>query len=79
MPIRTPNQQFATDPPVFQQARTVTHSKIFWLSMDLAFTGAANELKTAFTDPQGFSVIVRSAWSDILGARVRFTVSAEKR
>lgn len=56
----------------FQQPRIVTHSQIFWLNQNVAFTGVANELTSGLTEPEGFDCIVRMAWSDITLGRVRF-------
>ena len=55
-----------------QQRRTVTHSQIFWLNMSVPFTSVLAELQSALTNGEGFDCIVRSAWSDLTTARVRF-------
>lgn len=77
--VQTPNDQFF-EPIVVQQPHTVTHNKLYWLNMSVAFTdpAVANELRTVYTDPQGFSVIVYSAWSDLMNARVRYQITASK-
>lgn len=55
-----------------QERRTVTHSQIFWLNMNVPFTSVASELQSGLTQGEGFDCLVRAAWTDLTGARVRF-------
>lgn len=62
------------DPISWQQKpRTVVHSQIFWLNMNVGFTGVLGENATSATEPEGFDCLVTSAWSDLTQARVRIT------
>lgn len=79
--VPRPNQNIRQAASVYQVPRTVKHSEIFWLNMDVNFAApaVANELRTAYSDPEGFSVIVRGAWSNLATARVRFIEDGSRR
>lgn len=62
------------DPISWQQKpRTVVHSQIFWLNMNVGFVGVAGEVVTSATEPEGFDCLVTAAWSDLTQARVQIT------
>lgn len=73
-PIFTPFQKGVTREHAAdygQQPRNVTYSEIFWLNMSVPFTPVASEVLTAFTESEGFDCLVKGAWTDLTGARVR--------